>query len=129
MARPSTICYSSTMSKLALLLALALLSSSCSSDDSVACTADLRPSTRVTVLDSAGAPVLDADVTYRVDGDIERSCTLSGAELYICGFEEQGRFVIRALRGDEEGEARVSVRADVCHVVPEDVTLTLEPAS
>jgi hypothetical protein len=129
MAHPSTICYSSTMSKHAALIALAMLAMGCSGDDSVACTDDLRPSTRVTVLDGAGDPVLDADLTYRVDGDIERSCMLSGEAFYICGFEEQGRFVITALRGDEAGEARVSVRADVCHVVPEDVTLTLEPAS
>lgn len=117
------------MSKHAALLALALLSSACSGDDSVGCTADLRASTRVTVLDGAGEPVLDAEVTYTVDGDIERSCSNRLEGLYICGLEEQGRFVITALRGDEQGEARVSVRADVCHVVPEDVTLTLEPAS
>src|SRR5688572_24022767 len=117
------------MSKHALWLALALLASGCSGDDSVSCTDELRASVRVTVLDNAGEPVLDADVSYRVDGDIERSCSILGEGLYICGLEEQGRFVITAVRGDEQGEARVSVRADVCHVVPEDVTLELEPAS
>jgi hypothetical protein len=117
------------MSKHGLCLALALLAPACSGDDSVACTADLRPSVRLTLLDSAGDPVLDADVTYRVDGDIERACSTMGEGLYICGLEEQGRFVITARRGDEQGEARVDVRADVCHVVPEDVSLELEPAS
>lgn len=117
------------MSKGFPLLAVALIAASCSGDESIGCTGDVRPSVRLTVLDSAGEPVLDADVTYRVDGDIERSCTRGVEELYICAYEEQGRFVITAVRGDERGEARVSVRADVCHVVPEDVTLTLEPAS
>jgi hypothetical protein len=110
-------------------VALALLVTGCSGDDPVACTGELRPSVRATVLDVVGAPVLDAELTYRVDGDIERSCSMGGEGLYICGFEEDGRFVITAVRGDERGEARVSVRRDACHVVPEDATLTLEPAS
>lgn len=115
------------MSKHALLLALTLLATSCG-DDPVACTADLRPSVRVTVLDVVGEPVLDAELTYRVDGDIERSCELS-IDRYICGYEEEGRFVITAVRGDEQGEARVSVRADACHVVTEDIDMTLATAS
>lgn len=123
------ICYSGSMSKHALWLALSLLACSCSGDEGVDCNPVLRWSVIVRVVDAAGEPVADAVVKYSLEGLPERSCMSTTDGTYYCAQEEQGRFVITAVRGDERGEARVNVRADVCHVVPENVTLTLEAAS
>ena len=117
------------MSRRAALLALALLTAGCSGDDEIDCNPVVRPSVIVTVVDAAGDPVDDAIVRYSLEGLPARSCTPRGDASFGCAQEDQGRFVITAERGDEVGEARVNVRADVCHVITENVSITLEPAS
>jgi hypothetical protein len=117
------------MRKNALGLGLLVWCMGCSDGtDDVVCTAELRASVRLTVLDAAGNAAPDATVSYTVEGGASQPCTLVG-EGFTCGLEEDGRFVITAVRDSERGEARTRVRADVCHVDPEDVTLTLEPSS
>jgi hypothetical protein len=117
------------MSKCALALGLVVFAWGCSDDSGmVTCTDELRSSVRLTVLDPEGQPVTDADVSYSVDGAEAKPCAAADVS-YTCGLEEEGRFVITAERGGESGVARVNVRADVCHVDPEDVTLPLETSS
>jgi uncharacterized protein GlcG (DUF336 family) len=112
------------MSKYVLALGLAMLVSGCS-DNSVSCTDELRTSVGVTVLDAEGEPVSNATLTYTVDDAAARDCSPLDPG-YTCGIEEEGRFVITAVRGDESGEVRVTVRADECHVDPERVTIMLD---
>jgi hypothetical protein len=118
------------MSKYALVLGLVVWACSDDTND-VVCSDEIRPSVRLTVLDAAGAPASDAEVSYTVDGAPSRRCVSLSVSpgAYTCGIEEEGRIVISAERAGETGEARTTVRADECHVDPEDVTLTLEPAS
>jgi hypothetical protein len=94
-------------------------------DDGVLCTADFRPSVLVTVLDGETV-VDDATVGFSVDGDAEQPCdNLEG--LYACGGEQAGDFLITATRGDQSGSLALTVTADECHVITEEVTLLLLP--
>jgi hypothetical protein len=117
------------MSKHSLALALGLLGVGCSSgdDEGLHCAPGVRPSVRVTVVDADGAAVDDAVVTYSLEGMPPLVCRAMGDGVLVCGLEDQGRFVINGVRGDEVGVVRVDVRADVCHVITENVTLTIEP--
>ncbi len=94
-------------------------------EDPVVCTAELRHSVRVTVIDD-GISVDDADVSYSVDGSALADCDALGT-LYVCGAEQSGDFLIVASRADRTGTTDVEVLADECHVTTEDVSITLEP--
>jgi hypothetical protein len=91
----------------------------------VVCTADFRFSTLVTVLDG-DAPVVDAAVEYSVDGSAPRACEPLG-DRFACGGEEAGDFLITATRREQSGSVAVTVEEDECHVIPQEVTLGLEP--
>lgn len=94
-------------------------------EEGVVCTADLRFSTLVTVLDG-DTPVVDAAVEYSVDGSAPRACEPLGNQ-FACGGEEAGDFLITATRREQSGSVAVTVEADECHVITQEVTLGLEP--
>jgi hypothetical protein len=94
-------------------------------EEPVVCTTELRHSVRVTVID-AGISVDDADVSYSVDGSALTDCDALGT-LYVCGAEQSGNFLLVATRGDRTGTTEVEVLSDECHVMTEDVSITLEP--
>lgn len=94
-------------------------------EEPVVCTAELRHSVRVTVIDD-GISVDDADVSYSVDGSPLTDCDALGT-LYVCGAEQSGDFIIVAARGDRSGSTEVEVLGDECHVTTEDVSITLAP--
>jgi hypothetical protein len=97
----------------------------CSDDDEgVDCTTDERQSVLVTVLDSNGALVPDAQVSYSVGGAPQPCDDLIGG-LYGCGRELRGDFAIEAVRGGVSAAMRVEVSADECHVITREIELVL----
>jgi hypothetical protein len=95
-------------------------------DDGVVCTDDFRLSVLVTVLDGETV-VDDATVEFSVDGDAQRPCDNLEEGRYACGGEQAGAFLITATRGDQSGSVALTVTADECHVITEEVTLRLLP--
>lgn len=97
----------------------------------VDCTTEARVSVTVTVelADDATAAPDDLALTYRVDGGDPVACESWSSELeWACGFEVAGELLIEATAsGYEAASDTVTVEADVCHVISEELTLTLEP--
>jgi hypothetical protein len=97
----------------------------CSDDgEGVSCTTDARASVLVTVLDSNGALVPDAQVSYSVGGAPQPCEDLIGG-LYGCGSELRGDFAIEAVRGTVSASMSVEVSADECHVITREIELVL----
>lgn len=109
--------------------------SSSGGDPGVVCPAIAAGSVQVSVVDAQGAAVLDAKVTYSVDGGAEQPAdcvALSGAgcSRWVAGWERTGSFVVRAASADgaKQAEAAVVVvksGGDCPHVVQQAVKLTL----
>ncbi len=103
------------------------------SDDtgSLDCTTEAVVSVHVTIElgDDVTAIPEDLAVTYAVDGGSPQPCESWSGELdWACGFEVAGDLVIEATaEGYEPASAAVTVESDACHVIPETLTLTLEP--
>jgi hypothetical protein len=93
-------------------------------DDGVVCTDDFRLSVLVTVLDGETV-VDDATVAFSVDGDAQQPCDNLEEGRYACGGEQAGDFLITATRGDQSGSIALTVTADECHVITEEVTLSI----
>lgn len=107
------------------LLLLALLLSGCP-DLEVTCTTDARASVQVTVIDDAGNNLVDADVTWTGDDGVPTSCENNGGGEYVCGYEVSGEVTIDATRaGHEPASELVVVETDECHVITEQLTLSL----
>lgn len=94
-------------------------------DDSVPCTTEEVPSVLVTVLDSRGALVMDAELSYSVGGAPQPCDNLVGG-LYRCGSETRGDFAIQAIRGLEIGSGSVEVTAGQCHVITQEIQIRLQ---
>jgi hypothetical protein len=114
------------MRRLLLLLACAL--AGCGTPP-VNCTAEAVSSLNVTVLDPGGQRVCDATVTAR-DGSFSATLMALGPAaqcVYAGPFERAGTYVVTAEKaGFQTATAQgVTVTADVCHVKPVSLTLTL----
>jgi hypothetical protein len=96
--------------------------------DEIVCTDEVRPSVEVEVVGSGGEALESVAVTYAPEGgDDAAPCVDVGGGLWQCGQEEAGTFVVAATAAGHTTEtATVTVLADVCHVLTEHVTLTLE---
>lgn len=130
-----------TKSSILLLIASSLLLPACSdgSDDTgspgdpINCTLEARSSVSVKVISLMGEPVLDATVTYSVDGGLEEdaecvsTAAAGGCEDWVAGWERVGTFVIKAVSADKTSEAEetVVVTKDECHVIGQTLTLTI----
>jgi len=90
------------------------------------CTADVRVSVTVQVLDSAGGDIA-AEVFYDAgDVDGEQACELMDLGGYSCGYEVGGELLIRAqAEGFLQASESVFVESDACHVITESLTLEL----
>jgi len=113
-------------SLLAYTLGLCLLPLVACSSDEVACTTLAAVSVTVTVEDSAGMPVTDADLEYTVNGGPAKPCDQVIENSYDCGVEESGNFVITATRDATTKTANVTVTADECHVIGQTLTMTID---
>ncbi len=106
----------------------ALAASACTPP--VDCTTEARASVQVTLVDSAGVDIGEADVSYSVDGGgTFTDCEEVIANQWVCGWEVSGEIVVRAEAiGYVTAEQTVTVGADECHVIGQTVELTLEDA-
>ncbi|GEM_PF-3318790 len=96
---------------------------------SVGCTAEVRPSLHVTVLDTDGSPVTDAAVVYApldLDLDAPLDCYAVGDHEFQCGEEEAGEIWVEASAPNRGSWSdTVVVDFDECHVITESVTAEL----
>ena len=109
-------------------------------DDDVACTTEVVPSVVIAIIDAPGFPLPGATVTYSVDdeNELEAECidpmdALSGeCTRFVAGWEVTGDFIIVAEKESfQPAEASVIVELDEvgCHVVTQEIELTLVPES
>lgn len=85
------------------------------------------PSIRVTVVGSSGESLSDVWVAYTPEGaEDPNDCSESG-DVWLCGQEEAGTFTVAAGAGGHETESvEVTVEADECHVITEEVLFELD---
>ena len=95
-----------------------------------ACTADIVPSVEVTVTDSLGQDVTSGDVTWNMaaEDDLPEPCFYQD-NVWICGEEVEGELIIEINNVDSYAPYAqiVTVDADDCHVITEQLAVVLEP--
>ena len=90
--------------------------------EGVDCTADVKPSVVVSVVDVDGSVVPEAELTYSVDGGSEQPCDENGT----CGLETIGEFTITAAaEGYTSASETLTVESDIGHVITQDLELVL----
>lgn len=100
----------------------------CGCEARQACTTEARGSVTVTVTDPDGAPVADPEVTFSVDGGDPAPCDAMPGGSFVCGWEVSGELAITAdAWGFGAVTETVTVGRDACHVIPEALTLVLDP--
>lgn len=93
------------------------------------CTDIAVSSTAITLENEAGDPVLGADVRFRTDELAEQPCDEFDGT-YTCGFEIAGELIITIeADGFEPAEVTVEVGSDECHVITEELSVTLTTAA
>jgi hypothetical protein len=107
-----------------LVAALAALVAAC--DGEPACTRLAAISVTLTVQDEAGAAIPDVTATWRAGDGAATPCEPFGQGVFACGVEVAGEITVTASApGHAEASRTVTVGADECHVIEEQVTLTL----
>ena len=95
-----------------------------------ACTATEVPSVLVTVTDGQGADVTTGDVTWNLadEDDLNEPCDSLGGNQWVCGYEQAGdlRIEIDNAGPYEPFSQIVTVTADECHVLTEDLDAVLQ---
>ena len=112
---------------------------SCNTDDDnneIVCTQELRPSFLIEVRDTDNTNLSGVTVTV-IDGDFEEVLEefpsnpndLSGSITYSGVFERPGIYIITAaLAGFQTFTSdAVTVEADACHVITEELIINLDP--
>ena len=94
------------------------------------CTDIAVASVTVRLQDAAGVDLSDADVSFSTDGGgTFTPCDDAIVGQWVCGWELAGAITVRAEAvGYVTAEETVTVEADSCHVLGEDLELTLEEA-
>lgn len=98
----------------------------------VDCTTDARASVQLTVVDSSGAAIAGASATYTIEDEdwpAPQPCEDMGGGTLVCGWEVDDTFHIEVTAPGYASETlELDVFADECHVITEQVTVTLQPA-
>jgi hypothetical protein len=90
------------------------------------CTDILMWSVTLTLEDESGGVIKDAQVTV-TDGTITEDCHSGSDGVYYCGGELSGELTLTAQAvGFAPQDITVTVEADECHVINEEVTATME---
>jgi hypothetical protein len=91
------------------------------------CSMEALSSVGVTVVDSGNSPVSGAKVKYTIDGGSAKDCepAVATPNVFICGYEESGHFVITVTRGGDTKTAEADVHADECHVTSVSIVITM----
>lgn len=93
-------------------------------EDDIACTEEARVSVSVEVVDAEGADILDAIVQFDA-GDGAVDCE-SWDGVFACGTEIAGELeILISAPGFEDHSETVTVEADKCHVLSEDLRVEL----
>lgn len=120
------------MAKRALLICLSgALAVGCGSLGEHACTAELRWSVLVRVLDESGTAVTGARVTFSVAGGAVQDCQAL-SDSYVCGGEQAGHFAVAADKmgyDQAQGSVTVELTDDGCHVAGKQLVLQLVPSA
>lgn len=94
------------------------------------CTDEALPSIRVTVTDSQGAQITSADVSWNVaaEDDLNDPCTPLGGNVWTCGEEVAGELAVEITNAGpyEPYRQTVTVTADACHVLTEELDAVLQ---
>ena len=105
--------------------------------EGVDCTADVRSSALVTILDQEGAPLSGVEVSYTVDGTSGTYIDSWENGTYVVGGEEAGDFVVSMYveipqESDPccsdvgQGTLEFTIEADECHVITQEFETSLE---
>lgn len=89
------------------------------------CDTSATSSVTVDVVDTTGAAVEGATVTYSVDDGVPNPCELMAGSSFVCGWEESGDFTITVKHGAETKTATVTVDDGSCHVDGEVIKVTI----
>lgn len=123
------------MKKLLLIIAMAplLLATQCNEDDNgIACTEEARAGLNITIRDAVTNAYLSEGVlVVATDGSYSETLeSFDSAEPVFSGaYERQGNYIITV---SKTGYATfttevISVTSDVCHVIPQQRTILLQP--
>jgi hypothetical protein len=83
-------------------------------------------SVTVHVVDEAGDPVPDAVGTFTVDGGAPADCEALGDGTLACGAEQDGVIAVHVTAPFfQPADVVATVGSDECHVITEDLTVTL----
>ena len=110
------------------------LFSACSPE--IACTEIFAYSSTITLVDSSGFPIEEADISYTVNGQEGTYIESFGGGVFAVGGEEAGDFVVtvHAEQNIEDdptcwnvgtGTAEYTIEADECHVIGQEIDLAL----
>lgn len=116
------------LATLTLTLALAACGGG-AADEPIACTLEARPAVDLRVVDGAGLLLPGVTVNYQVDGGAVQTLVCDTVLPCALGYELAGTYAITASKaGYVPSSTTVTVGRDVCHVITERRTLTLQPA-
>jgi len=96
----------------------------------VDCTTEARASVQLTVVDGAGAAIDGASAQYTIESESWPSpqpCESVGGGVLVCGWEVEDTFHIDvSAPGYLSQTVQVEVWADQCHVITEEVGVTMQ---
>ena len=108
-------------------LALPLALAGCDTDEPPVCTADVSPSLHVTVASADGSAPEEVSVRFSVDGSDLEDCAGAATD-WICGEEIAGEFTVEvSAAGHESQNHSLTVEADECHVISQQLDVVLDP--
>jgi hypothetical protein len=101
-----------------------------SQTDDVVCTAEVRASVMLTVVDAQNSKLPDVSVSYSIDKASPKTLICASNGECVLEHEVPGEFLITASKaGYLPASARVKVTRSVCHVNTEFVALALNTAN
>ena len=93
--------------------------------DEIACTANIEFSVYATIYNQDGEVIENASVSYSSE-EMSGDCELDSIGGHYCGEEQSGEVTIFAsAEGYVDAEETVTVNADQCHVITENLDITM----
>ena len=118
-----------------IIILLVFLSFACSGDDDanndVYCTEEAKAGLNVTVKDAeTGVTITDGITVVAADGNYTETLeSFSGSSQFAGAWEREGTYIITVTGEGYQTYTSdaITVEADICHVIPEIITVTLQP--
>ena len=93
--------------------------------DDIACTASIEFSVYATIYNEAGEVIENASVSYSAEA-MSGDCEVDSIGGHYCGEEQSGEVTILvSAEGYVDAEETVTVGADQCHVITENLDITM----